>query len=120
MSHIKIQHDGNADPNLKFDTKGYRRGVHFEFENGYTVSIQMAPTNYCEHHHIRKPVIGLSAIDTKSEWSSKDAEIAVIQPDGKFVRPWRYGCPGQSDSVVGWVTPDKIAQVLNRVRKWKK
>lgn len=86
----------------------YNRGVHFEFENGYAVSVQWGPVNYCSNygkHPIRCD-------------SSVSAEIAVFDINGNFVKPERYGFPDMTDDVVGHVTPDKVVDVMAFVKSW--
>lgn len=83
------------------------RGFQFMFENGWTVSVQFGPGNYCEHHHRSFADPEPKATD---DWRSKDAEVAV----------WHDRAEGflkidDFDTVVGWLDPEKVAALLNTV-----
>ncbi len=57
------------------------KGFHITFPNGYALSVQFGPYNYCEHYDVPDPYAPLNV----SKWSSKDAEIAVINPTGDLI-----------------------------------
>lgn len=85
------------------------KGFSMSFENRWRVSVQFGPGNYVD-----APVRG-APFDAPKEpvgglWSSPDAEIAVIRPDGEFLR---IG----GDDVVGWARPDVVAELLARVAR---
>jgi len=71
------------------------------FENGYTVSVQFGPDNYCE----KRVVSGNVEPSREHAWTSPDAEIAVFDPEGKFVN---LG----SDDVQGWCCADTVGKVI--------
>ena len=89
------------------------RGTQFEFKNGYTVSIQWGPSNYCQNYNP-----SLAHPDDASYRVCSDAEIAVFDPSGDFVPPERYGFPYEMDDVVARVTPDKVVDVMAFVKSW--
>lgn len=91
----------------------YLRGTHFEFENGYTVSVQWGPTNYCRNYNPN-----LVFISPDNYLTCSDAEIAVFDPNGNFIPPERYGFPYEVDDVVAHVTPDKVVDVMAFVKSW--
>jgi len=78
---------------LRYDEKLWR-GFHMTFDNGYTLSVQWGYGNYCENRH-------------QARDESVTAEIAVIKPNGDFMR-----LEGEGDDVVGWQTPDDVAQLM--------
>lgn len=87
------------------------RGFHLTFENGWTVSVQFGPGNYCDHHHaissLMDPAQGPKALDC---WESSNAEVAV----------WHDRAEGflkldEFDTVVGWLDPEVVAALLNTV-----
>ena len=80
------------------------KGVQMGFANGWTVSIQWGPGNYCEKYHER-----FEAPQAAEFWTSADGEIAVYR-DGETGMV-RLG----HDEVVGHVKPEKVALVLHAV-----
>jgi len=80
-----------------------RKGFQMTFANGYTVSVQWGPGNYCERNHTE-----YSAPDASNFWQSKDAEIAAWNKDDvlKF---------DNGDIVKGHCTPDEVAAFIAEV-----
>ena len=97
--------------NLCFDS--VLRGTHFQFKNGYTVSVQWGIANYCQNYNLSLPMV-----DYEDCRTSPDAEIAVFDPHGNFVPPERYGFPYEVDDVVANVTRDKVVDVMAFVKSW--
>ena len=92
----------------KFQITG-GKGFQMEFENGYRISVQFGPYNYCEKRDKSRP-------ETDSEvWESGDAEVAVIGPNGDWAtrEAWQaiFGT-GLTDDVSGWVSPDGVAKMV--------
>lgn len=97
------------------------RGFHITFDNGLTVSVQFGTGNYC-------------ASRANSDWSMRTseerdfpnldvmeadtAEVAVWDEEGTWATYdlWRhfYG-EDLCDDVVGWVRPDKLADLMHLV-----
>ena len=77
--------------------KGFRMG----FENGFEISVQWGPGNYCERkdEDFDKP-------QEERFWESRTAEIAIF--DSKDDSMITLG----KDNVDGWLTPDKVAKVI--------
>ena len=75
----------------------YSKGFSIKFSNGYTLSVKFGSMNYCA---ARK------CAPYTSPDMCRDAEIAVIRPDGEF------HSLDNSDDVMGWVTPDKLAELI--------
>lgn len=82
-----------------------KHGFHVVFENGYTVSVQFGPGNYCEHYD-RK--IGEDSEACGKEGSST-AECAVWPEGGPMIeyKGW------DGSNVGGWKTPAEILELLN-------
>jgi hypothetical protein len=60
-----------------FEVTG-NKGVYIKFPNGYSISIQWGPVNYCGNH---SRDIGYG----KPVPASSTAETAIMNPDGEFV-----------------------------------
>lgn len=85
------------------------RGFHIQFSNGYIVSVQFGPGNYCDN---RRLGFGRAAEGTGT---CANAEVAVFlqDPDRAWYRPT---CLNAGDDVAGYVTPDQLAQVIAEVQ----
>ena len=80
--------------------KGFRMG----FENGFEISVQWGPGNYCERkdEDFDKP-------QEERFWESRTAEIAIFDSkDDSMITL-------DKDNVDGWLTPDKVAKVITIV-----
>ena len=75
-------------------------GFALTFDNGYTISVQWGPMNYCANRDFNtwngefKP------------YESKTAEIAAIRPNGSYLQL------GENDDVVGWLLADEVARYI--------
>ena len=80
--------------------KGFRMG----FKNGFEISVQWGPGNYCERkdEDFDKP-------QEERFWESRTAEIAIF--DSKDDSMITLG----KDNVDGWLTSDKVAKVITMV-----
>ena len=83
-------------------TEGH--GFQMKFANGWTISVQWGPWNYCDNKDI-KSSFGKRPKLNERRYECKNAEIAVIKPDGEFYQ-------FENDSVVGWRTPDQVASLI--------
>ena len=83
------------------------KGFHIGFENGYTVSVQFGPGNYCEHYDRE---IGRDAEDCGKE-GSVDAEVAILNPEGDLIT-----IPAWGDEVKGYVSPSEVVNLLEWAR----
>ena len=80
--------------------KGFRMG----FKNGFEISVQWGPGNYCERkdEDFNKP-------QEERFWESRTAEIAIFNSkDNSMITLGK-------DNVDGWLTPDKVAKVITMV-----
>ena len=82
------------------DHKGFR----MKFKNGFAISVQWGPGNYCERkdEDFNKP-------QEERFWESRTAEIAIFNSkDNSMITLGK-------DNVDGWLTPDKVAKVITMV-----
>ena len=80
------------------------KGFRMEFDNGFEISVQWGPGNYCERkdEDFDKP-------QEERFWESRTAEIAIFNSkDDSMVTLGE-------DKVDGWLTPDKVAKVITMV-----
>ena len=82
-----------------------KHGFHITFENGYTVSVQFGPGNYCDNYNR-----GIGYEDEIcGEEGSTTAECAVWAQDGKLIE-----CPlFDGDTVSNCSTPAEVLALLN-------
>lgn len=80
------------------------KGFHVTFKNGYTVSVQFGPGNYCDNYDRR---IGHEEEASASDGSST-AECAVWGRDGNMIE---YGDWG--DTVSNRSRPADVLELLN-------
>lgn len=77
---------------------GAAKGCQITIPNGYTVSIQWGPGNYCDNYSSREYA--------ETAPNSTQAETAIIGPDGKF-----HAYKG--DSVQGYQSPTDVLETIN-------
>jgi hypothetical protein len=80
------------------------KGFHVTFANGWTVSVQFGPGNYCAN---RGWEIGRDD-EACGKRGSFDAEIAAWPKGGEM---FDFG----GDTVKGWVTPDELLAFMNEI-----
>ena len=85
-------------------------GFHMEFPNGWIISVQWGPGNYCETR--RKDEDGwISPFDGRyHEFVSTTAEIAVMHKDHSRMYPI-----SEHDDVKGWVSATDVAGYIQWV-----
>jgi len=83
---------------LRFDESKIWQNFQITFTNGYTVSIGIGSAHYCQNR-INE------ANDEPVEDYSMDCEIAILKPNGKFLR---Y----KGDDVQSYVFPDRVAEII--------
>ena len=87
-----------------------KKGFHITFENGWTVSVQFGPGNYCENYNLK--IYYENAI--AGEKGSSNAECAVWGPDGEMIK---YG--DWEDKVSNRSTPVQVLKLLNWASRQK-
>jgi hypothetical protein len=83
------------------------KGFQIKTANGFTVSVQFGPYNYCANRDL-PPMKYTPGGGSTPVPKSPDAEVAVFRPDGEFIP-----MEGMGDTVRGWVTPDDVARLLS-------
>lgn len=81
------------------------KGFHISFENGWTVSVQFGPGNYCDNYDMR---IGYEN-EEAGKRGSATAECAAWGPDNEMVVHPEFG----GDTVGGRMTPKQVLALLN-------
>ena len=84
------------------------KGFHVKFANGYTVSVQFGPGNYCDHYNTP---IGQEEGERLAGEGSVTAELAVWGPDGEFI-------DGTPLGIIGGVTGYSSAKDMLRLMQW--
>ena len=80
------------------------KGFHIRFDNGWTVSVQFGPGNYCDNYDMQ-----IGRDDKKAgEQGSRNAECALIDPEGNLIHRNEWG-----DSVSSRSTPADVLALLN-------
>lgn len=77
----------------------YGKGIWFDLENGYKVSIQFGKTNYCSNYtnRIGENELPFDYVLKTTEDSTEDerfttsvtAEVLVMKPNGKWLEPYK-------------------------------
>lgn len=80
------------------------KGFQLKFDNGWTVSVQFGPGNYCERNSTE-----YNAPKLTDKWDSATAEVAAWNADGVW---FDFGC----DKVQGHLTADEVAAFIAKVR----
>ena len=83
---------------LRTDESKIWQNFEITFSNGYTVSIGIGKGHYCQNRIN-------DARGVPVEDYSMDCEIAILKPNGKFLR---Y----RGDDVQGYVFPDRVAEII--------
>ena len=99
--------DGVAMPGF------FRAGFHIGFQS-CTVSVQFGQGSYCDNRFIKRDF----AFDEETGgFFGKNAEVAVIDNDGNFLKGWPHS--DDCDSVAGWLTTEEVLEVLNWAKDYK-
>ena len=83
------------------------KGYQMTFANGWTVSVQWGPGNYCGNRRKAGPGGG-------GFYDCPTAEVAVWDGGGRWVRHPSYM---KGDDVAGDLTPDEAASIINWARR---
>ena len=87
------------------------KGFGMALPNGWWISVQFGPGNYCQHYDRR---IGEDGPACGAE-GSFNAECAVINKDHKMVELPEFMFPGRDyrDIVAGYCTPEMVFKLIN-------
>jgi hypothetical protein len=87
------------------------KGFHFQLPNGWTVSVQFGPGNYCQHYH------GDLRFDDPMKarkWTSETAEVAAWDANGEW---FKFSSSG--DTVEGYQDAAKVLKFINKIARKK-
>jgi len=96
------------------------KGFFMEFENGFGISVQWGTMNYCSVKNLESGVMTEMIGNSKgfrNAWESNTAEIAVFK--GGVGKCDIMMSVGDNDQVIGWLTTDDVAKVIEIVSKYK-
>lgn len=79
------------------------KGFHLKFANGWTVSVQFGPGNYCDNRHMN-----FNQNVQAGEKGSNTAEIAAWDKHGKYYQ-------FENDTVDGYKNADDVAKFINEI-----
>jgi len=79
------------------------KGFGIKFANGYRVSVQFGPGNYCDNYDMD---IGRDEVEAGKE-GSYTAECAVINPSGNLI-----DLPGLDDQVTSRSTSEQVLKLM--------
>jgi hypothetical protein len=78
-------------------------GFAMTLENGHTVSVQFGQHHYCSARDQEVP-----NDPDRARHASSTAEVAVIDPNGVFLK-----LPTNGEEVHGWLTPEEVVGMIN-------
>ena len=94
------------------------KGFQMKFENGFAISVQWGPGNYCQANGA-----DFGAAMKTDFWESTSAEIAVFGKDGEFINISGYELEKEdgtvkkvNDVVAGWLSADTVAKCITLVQ----
>ena len=92
------------------------KGFRMTFENGFAISVQWGPENYCD----RKNEEDFDKPMKERFWESKSAEIAIFDTNNRIQENSSAGMISLGrDTVEGWVSADQVAKVITIVQSSK-
>ena len=81
-----------------------KKGFKVTFDNGWTVSVQFGPGNYCDNYDMP-----FGREEESGKDGCKNAECALISPTGNFLK-----VDGWGDCVSNCSTPSDVLELLNK------
>ena len=95
-------------------TTNNNKGFHLTFENGWTISVQFGPGNYCDHRSRpdTDPCITAEWYDAQPSkvriWESTTAEVEAWNKDDVW---YNFG----DDEVKGYMTANEVLELMNMI-----
>jgi hypothetical protein len=83
------------------------KGFQITFENGWTVSVQFGPGNYCEGYP--NSIVKFDAPQKANFWTSPNAEIAAWDRNNEWF------IFDNQDQVKGYQTPKEVLEFCNLI-----
>jgi hypothetical protein len=80
------------------------KGFQITFPNNFTISVQFGPHNHRSNRDLMDPYAS-----TNESMESPDAEVAAWDGNGEWLKL------GESDTVIGWQTPDQVLTLMNEI-----
>lgn len=92
-------------------------GFHMTFDNGYTVSVQWGPHNYCENRGLDKEGGYRERLLHAGRLGCETCEVAVWDRDGRWLDTpeWAGDLAWTHDQVVGDLRSSQVAGIIARV-----
>ena len=87
------------------------KGFTLKFKNGYYLSVQFGPGNYCQNYNE-----AFSNPAKADAWRSENAEIAIWKEGEDGFRTKEFGF---IDDVEGYLLPDEVAKLITKIQKVK-
>jgi len=91
------------------------------FDNGFGISVQWGTSNYCSVKNLDELFNDLemkgNSNGFRNAWASNTAEIAVFK--GGVGKCDIMMSVGDNEEVIGWLTTDDVAKVIEIVSKYK-
>ena len=94
------------------------KGFFMAFDNGFGISVQWGIMNYCSAKNLSEFTFDVdiemkgNSKEFRNAWESNTAEIAVFKGE-------KMMSVGDNDQVIGWLTTDDVAKVIEIVSKYK-
>ena len=94
------------------------KGFFMTFDNGFGISVQWGIMNYCSVKDLSGFAFDVdiemkgNSKEFRNAWESNTAEIAVFKGE-------KMMSVGDNDQVIGWLTTDDVAKVIEIVSKYK-
>ena len=94
------------------------KGFLMEFDNGFGISVQWGIMNYCSAKNLSEFSFDAdiemkgNSKGFRNAWESNTAEIAVFKGE-------KMMSVGDNEQVIGWLTTDDVAKVIEIVSKYK-
>tara|TARA_R110000823_G_scaffold48221_1_gene122674 strand:- start:571 stop:927 length:357 start_codon:yes stop_codon:yes gene_type:complete len=97
------------------------KGFVMEFDNGFGISVQWGIMNYCSAKNLDEVFNDLemkgNSKGFRNAWGSNTAEISVFK--GGVGKCDIMMSVGDNEEVIGWLTTDDVAKVIEIVSKYK-
>ena len=84
------------------------KGFSIKFENGYRISVQFGPMNYCDNESVAYDLLDQTTKMSHCNLNCPNAEIAIIDSNENFHRPEEW-----DDDVNGYLRPDEVLAWMN-------
>ena len=91
------------------DVRKYSPGFTIEMENGYIVSVRFGTGNYCSNRDLD---FDPGNFKIGEQITCKNAEVAIITPEGKVLEPQGYVLPDAASKAMYFVALGNIDAAL--------